>query len=57
MNNKYQYLISVLDLFCKEAPEKYRRYDITSPNTNIENARSRAFIHLFFKSQIRTYRL
>lgn len=49
MDNKYKYLISVLDQFCKEAPDAYTRYDLTSTKTNIENARSRAFIHLFLK--------
>lgn len=49
MDNKYKYLISVLDQFCNEAPEAYKRYDLNSPKTNIENARSRAFIHLFLK--------
>lgn len=42
-------MISVLDQFCKEAPDVYTRYDLTSSKTNIENARSRAFIHLFLK--------
>lgn len=50
MANKYKYLISVLDQFCKEAPAQYKRYNIISQNNaNIENARSRAFIHLFLK--------
>lgn len=49
MDNKYQYLISVLDQLCKEAPTQYKRYDFTSKNVNVENARSRAFIHLFLK--------
>lgn len=49
MDNKYMYLISVLDRICNEAPDTYKRYDLNSPQTNIENARSRAFIHLFLK--------
>lgn len=50
MGNKYHYLVSVLDQICKEAPAQYKRYDLTAlASEGTDNARSRAFIHLFLK--------
>ena len=48
--NKYETLVTVLDQIRHEAPSSYKRYN--PPEDKIEeinHARSRAFIHLFFK--------
>lgn len=53
MNNKYDYLVSILDRICKEAPPELKRYNLATDNIQaIEYARSRAFIHLFLKVKL-----
>jgi len=47
---KYETLVNILDQIRKEAPPEFKRYHVL--DTDIEklnNARSRAFIHLFLK--------
>jgi hypothetical protein len=48
--NKYITLLKILDQIRHEAPSSYRRYyPIESNIEHLNNARSRAFIHLFLK--------
>lgn len=49
-SNKYQTLIAILDQIRKEAPPEYKRYHaLESEIEKLNQARSRAFIHLFMK--------
>lgn len=48
--SKYDDLIKIIDTFRNEAPAEHKRYHPDAENmSGIENARSRAFIHLFLK--------
>lgn len=50
MNNKYNILLNVLDTLRKEAPEEYKKYHpLDSEQEKLNQARSRAYIHLFLK--------
>lgn len=48
--DKYNILVNILDRLMSEAPSKYKRY-YPDPNDGekVDQARARAFIHLFFK--------
>lgn len=49
---KYGILVNILDNLRNEAPQKYRRYyPSEDEREKLDNARSRAFIHLFLKVQ------
>ena len=50
MNNKYNILLNVLDTLRKEAPQEYKKYHpLDSEKEKLNQARSRAYIHLFLK--------
>lgn len=50
MNNKYNILLNVLDTLRKEAPQEYKKYHpLESETEKLNQARSRAYIHLFLK--------
>jgi hypothetical protein len=50
MNNKYNILLNVLDTLRKEAPLEYKKYHpLDSEQEKLNQARSRAYIHLFLK--------
>ena len=50
MNNKYNILLTVLDTLRREAPEGYKRYHpLDTEIDKLNQARSRAYIHLFLK--------
>lgn len=48
--SKYISLVNILDQIRKEAPQEYKRYHVLETDTEkLNQARSRAFIHLFLK--------
>ena len=48
--NKYETLVKILDVLRKEAPESYKFYHpVESNTTKLNQARARAYIHLFLK--------
>jgi len=50
MQNKYDILVNVLDTIRKKAPEEYKKYHpLDSEFEKLNQARSRAYIHLFLK--------
>lgn len=50
MNNKYNILLNVLDTLRKEAPQEYKKYHpLNTEQEKLNQARSRAYIHLFLK--------
>ncbi|MCD6475576.1 MAG: AIPR family protein [Anaerolineaceae bacterium] len=50
MPNQYQTLVNILDQIRKEAPPEYRRYHVLDSEVEkLNQARSRAFIHLFLQ--------
>ncbi len=50
MQNKYDVLINVLDTIRKNAPKEYKKYHpLDSEIEKLNQARSRAYIHLFLK--------
>jgi hypothetical protein len=52
MTTKYQTLLTILDEVRKEAPPEYRKYrPIETDSEKVDQARSKAFIHLFLKVQ------
>jgi len=49
-HSKYKALVHIIDQLRKEAPREYRRYHVLETDTEkLDQARSRAFIHLFLK--------
>ena len=55
--SKYDDLIKIIDTFRDEAPAEHKRYHPDAENmSGIENARSRAFIHLFLKVKLNNER-
>lgn len=49
-HSKYKTLVHILDQIRKEAPQEYKRYHVVETDTEkLDQARSRAFIHLFLK--------
>lgn len=49
-HSKYQSLVHILDQIRKEAPQEYKKYHVLETDTEkLNQARSRAFIHLFLK--------
>ena len=50
--SKYNDLVRVLDSLCEEAPIEYKKYHPNLDNTPaVEQARARAYIHLFLKAK------
>ena len=50
MNNKYNILLNVLDTLRREAPTEYKKYHpLDNEQEKLNQARSRAYIHLFLK--------
>ena len=50
MNNKYNILLNILDTLRKEAPPEYKKYHpLDSEKEKLNQARSKAYIHLFLK--------
>jgi hypothetical protein len=48
--SKYSTLVNILDQIRKEAPQEYKRYHVLETDIDkLNQARSRAFIHLFLK--------
>jgi hypothetical protein len=48
--SKYETLLNILDQLRKEAPQEYKRYyPLENDIEGLNNARSRAYIHLFLK--------
>lgn len=48
--SKYKTLLNILDKICNEAPDSYKKYNLDHDNIeSINQARSRALIHLFLK--------
>jgi hypothetical protein len=47
---KYRILLNILDKICEEAPSNFTSYKVDEKNMeSLNQARSKAFIHLFLK--------
>ncbi|EJL6549999.1 hypothetical protein NMS03_003515, partial [Vibrio cholerae] len=51
MDSKYSTLLNILDKIISEAPDKYKKLYSTNDDKKLEQARSRAYIHLYLMAK------